>query len=63
VVGVFPNPAAPPSVSSEPCWPNNTTNEGRRYLGLDVLTRARAALTSSDQTADQQPSTTPALTA
>jgi putative transposase len=37
--------------------------EGRRYLGLDVLTRSRAALTSTDQTASEQPSTTPALTA
>ena len=34
--------------------------EGRRYLGLDVLTRARA--TPSTQT-DQEPTTTPALTA
>lgn len=36
--------------------------EGRRYLRLDVLTRARAALTSTDQPADQQTTTTPALT-
>src|ERR1700756_1626983 len=28
--------------------------EGRRYLGLDVLTRARATLTSTDQPAGQQ---------
>ena len=37
--------------------------EGRRYLGLDILTRARTALTSADETIDQQPDTTPALTA
>ena len=37
--------------------------EGRRYLGLDVLTRARATLTSTDQPADQQTHDTPALTA
>ncbi len=37
--------------------------EGRRYLGLDVLTRARATLTSTDQPAGQQTTTTPALTA
>jgi putative transposase len=37
--------------------------EGRRYLGLEILTRARTALTSADETIDQQPVTTPALTA
>ncbi len=37
--------------------------EGRRYLGLDVLTRAQAALTSTGQPAGQQTDTTPALTA
>lgn len=37
--------------------------ESRRYLGLEVLTRARAALTGADQPADQQTDTTPALTA
>lgn len=37
--------------------------EGRRYLGLDVLTRARTTLTSTDQPAGQQTATTPALTA
>jgi hypothetical protein len=37
--------------------------EGRRYLGLDALGRARSALTSVNETADQQPGTTPALTA
>ena len=36
--------------------------EGRRYLGLDVLTRARAALTGADQPAHQQTTTTPPLT-
>ncbi len=36
--------------------------EGRRYLGLDVLTRARAMLTSTDQPVGQQTATTPALT-
>jgi putative transposase len=34
--------------------------EGRRYLGLDVLTRARATLTTPTE---QEPATTPALTA
>jgi hypothetical protein len=29
--------------------------EGRCYLGLDVLSRARAALTGSDHSGDQQP--------
>jgi transposase-like protein len=36
--------------------------EGRRYLGLDVLTRARATLTSTDQPVGQQTAATPALT-
>ena len=34
--------------------------EARRYLGLDILARSRATLTSA---ADKQPATTPALTA
>ncbi|EUA42895.1 transposase, Mutator family protein [Mycobacterium xenopi 3993] len=29
--------------------------EGRRYLGLDVLTRARTALTSTDEPPDSKP--------
>ncbi|MEB3072118.1 IS256 family transposase [[Mycobacterium] vasticus] len=37
--------------------------EGRRYLGLDVLTRARAGLASTEQSGHQQTPTTPALTA
>jgi putative transposase len=37
--------------------------EGRRYLGLDVLTRAQAVLTSTGQPAGQQTTITPALTA
>ncbi|COX38746.1 transposase [Mycobacterium tuberculosis] len=36
--------------------------EGRRYLGLEVLTRARAALTSTEEPAKQQTTNTPALT-
>ncbi len=36
--------------------------EGRRYLGLDLLTRARAAATSTDQPSPQQTDDTPALT-
>jgi transposase-like protein len=36
--------------------------EGRRYLGLDVLTRARAALAPAEQPANQQTANTPALT-
>jgi putative transposase len=35
--------------------------ESRRYLGLDVLTRSRAILTTPDQTTAQP--TAPALTA
>jgi putative transposase len=38
--------------------------EARRYLGLDVPTRARAILASREQPiAQQQPTGTPALTA
>ncbi|WP_342228665.1 hypothetical protein BJP77_19270 [Mycobacterium avium subsp. hominissuis] len=37
--------------------------EGRRYLGLDVLTRARAVPTSTDEAADDKAATTQALTA
>jgi putative transposase len=37
--------------------------EGRRYLGLDVLTRARATLTSPDAQTEPEQTTTPALTA
>ncbi|TXI65161.1 MAG: IS256 family transposase, partial [Mycolicibacterium mageritense] len=37
--------------------------EGRRYLGLDVLTRARTSLTDTEEPTDQQTDTTPALTA
>ena len=37
--------------------------EGRRYLGLDVLTRSRAAVTATDQLSRQDSTTTPALTA
>ncbi|WP_236728162.1 hypothetical protein, partial [Mycobacterium tuberculosis] len=32
------------------------------YLGLEVLTRARAALTSTEEPAKQQTTNTPALT-
>jgi putative transposase len=37
--------------------------EGRRHLGLDVLTRSRAALTSTNKLTDHDTTTTPALTA
>ena len=37
--------------------------EGRRYLGLDDLTRSRAALTSTNKLTDHDTKTTPALTA
>ena len=37
--------------------------EGRRYFGLDVLARARAALTSPDSPDNTEQLTTPALTA
>ena len=45
------SPTAPPSsASSAPCLAeqHDEWTEGRRYLGLDVLARARAALTSTD---------------
>jgi hypothetical protein len=37
--------------------------EGRRYLGLDVITRARATLASTHESADKDHPATPALTA
>ena len=37
--------------------------EGRRYLGLDILTRARATLARTNQPADNDNTATPALTA
>jgi hypothetical protein len=36
--------------------------EGRRYLGLDVLTRSRLTLVKNDQAEPQQETMTPALT-
>ncbi len=38
---------------------HNEWLESRRYLGLDVLNRSRAALTTPS---DQNPTTTPAIT-
>jgi hypothetical protein len=36
--------------------------EGGRYLGVDVLNRSRAVLTSPDKPANKEHATTPALT-
>jgi transposase-like protein len=64
VVGIFPDRAAIIRlVGAVLAEQHDEWIEGRRYLGLDVLIRSRAALTSTDQPADQQPATTPALTA
>lgn len=62
VVGIFPDRTAIIRlVGAVLAEQHDEWIEGRRYLGLDVLTRARAVLTN--QPADQQPPTTPALTA
>ena len=50
--------ATPSSASSAPSWPNRHDEwaEGRRYLGLDVLTRARLTVqTTTDPEPQEQP--------
>ena len=61
VVGIFPDRAAIIRlVGAVLAEQHDEWIEGRRYLGLDVLTRARATLTTDTE---PQPTTTPALTA
>ena len=64
VVGIFPDRASIIRlVGAVLAEQHDEWIEGRRYLGLDVLTRARATLISTGPTDDQQTDTTPALTA
>jgi putative transposase len=63
VVGIFPDRASIIRlVGAVLAEQHDEWIEGRRYLGLDVLTRARAALATAEQPAEQQTATTPALT-
>ena len=63
VVGIFPDRTAIIRlVGAVLAEQHDEWIEGRRYLGLDVLTRCRAAISSPDNPARQEP-TTPALTA
>jgi putative transposase len=64
VVGIFPDRTAIIRlVGAVLAEQHDEWIEGRRYLGLDVLTRSRAVLTSTANPTEQQPTTTPALTA
>ncbi|ALA77661.1 Mobile element protein, Transposase [Mycobacterium tuberculosis variant bovis BCG] len=63
VVGIFPDRASIIRlVGAVLAEQHDEWIEGRRYLGLEVLTRARAALTSTEEPAKQQTTNTPALT-
>jgi putative transposase len=63
VVGIFPDRASIIRlVGAVLAEQHDEWIEGRRYLGLDVLTRARSALATAEQPANQQTANTPALT-
>jgi hypothetical protein len=64
VVGIFPDRAAIIRLASAVlAEQHDEWIEGRRYLGLDVLTRSRATTTTETHPAEQEEPTPPALTA
>ena len=64
VVGIFPDRTALIRlVGAVLAEQHDEWAESRRYLGLDVLSRSRAALTTTDEPTPEDPTTTPALTA